>query len=121
MTRGLAVTRTTAVNSDTMPIPALPLTNKSKTGGRPRDDRAPENAFGAWLRTCGMTAGKVSEKIGKILRRPDFSTSSVYNMRNGYFKPGRDLAVAIEKLTKGKVRVESWDESKARPRKVKGA
>jgi hypothetical protein len=45
------------------------------------------------------------------------SVSSVYNARNGYFKPGRDLAVKIEELSAGAVPVSSWSESKARKRR----
>ena len=104
-----------------MPIPALPLTNKSKPGGRSRDDRAPRNAFADWLAGCGMTADQVAAELKRLTKRDDFSVSSVYNLRNGYFKPGRDLSVAIEKLTKGKVKVGSWSETKARARKPKGA
>lgn len=100
-----------------MSLRALPLTNKSDPGGRPREDRAPANAFADWLRDCGMTADEIARKLAKLTKRPDFSVSSVYNLRNGYFKPGRDLAVAIETLTKRKVPVSSWSKSQARPRR----
>lgn len=100
-----------------MALRALPLTDKSDPGGRPREDRAPSNAFADWLRTCGMTADEIATKLGKLTKRPGFSVSSVYNLRNGYFKPGRNLAVAIETLTKRKVPVASWDKVQARPRK----
>lgn len=89
---------------------ALPLTDKTGPGGRPRKTRAPRNAFADWLAGCGTTP----QKIAKQLRS---SVSTVYNLRNGYFKPGRELAVQIETLSDGAVPVESWGEAKARKRK----
>lgn len=91
---------------------ALPLTDKSRPGGRPRQTRAPRNPFADWLKSCGMTPEQVAKQLGGI------SVSSVYNARNGYFKPGRELAVAIEKLSEGAVPVESWGKAKARKRKA---
>lgn len=91
---------------------ALRLTDKSRPGGRPRQSRAPRNAFADWLATCGMTPDKVAKALGGI------SVSSVYNARNGYFKPGRDLAIKIAELSNGAVPVESWREAKARKRKA---
>ena len=88
---------------------ALPLTSNQRPGGRPRASRAPRNAFRDWLVDCGMTP----QAIAKTLK---ISVSSVYNSANGYFIPGRKLAVAIEQLTKGKVSVESWETSKPRKR-----
>ena len=90
---------------------ALPLTNKSRPGGRPRQSRAPSNPFAAWLKDCGKTP----EQIAKLLK---VGVSSVYNARNGYFKPGRDLAVRIAEISDGKVPVESWTDAKARKRKA---
>jgi DNA-binding XRE family transcriptional regulator len=90
---------------------ALPLTNKSKPGGRPRQSRAPRNAFADWLASCGMTPEQLAEKL-------EISISSIYNARNGYFKPGRKLASKIEELSKGAVPVASWDKTKSRPRKA---
>lgn len=90
---------------------ALPLTNKSRPGGRPRKTRAPRNAFADWLATCGQAPTKIAEAL-KV------SVSSIYNARNGYFVPGRDMAIAIEALSKGKVPVESWSTVKARKRKA---
>lgn len=90
---------------------ALPLTNKSKPGGRPRQSRAPRNAFADWLSGCGMTPADLAKKL-------EVKVSSVYNARNGYFKPGRDLAAKIEELSKGKVPVASWSKAKSRPRKA---
>lgn len=57
-----------------------------------------------------MTPETVSTKL-KV------SISSIYNARNGYFKPGRELSVAIEELSDGKVSVESWGKAKQRPRR----
>lgn len=91
---------------------ALPLTDKSKPGGRPRQSRAPRNAFADWLKGCGMTPEQVAKALGGI------SVSSVYNARNGYFKPGRDLAAKIEELSQGAVPVASWSKAKSRPRKA---
>lgn len=88
---------------------ALPLTNKSKPGGRPRQSRAPRNAFADWLASCGKRPDVVAKALG-------VSISSVYNARNGYFKPGRDLAVLIETYTGGAVPAASWTKAKARKR-----
>lgn len=90
---------------------ALPLTNKSRPGGRPRQTRAPRNAFSDWLAGCGKTPSQVATALG-------VSVSSVYNARNSYFKPGRELAINIEKLSEGKVPIESWSKGKARARKA---
>lgn len=90
---------------------ALPLTNKSKPGGRPRQSRAPRNPFADWLAGCGKTP----EDVAKLLK---VSVSSVYNARNGYFKPGRALAVRIADVSGGAVPVEAWDTVKARKRKA---
>jgi DNA-binding XRE family transcriptional regulator len=104
-----------------MALRALPLTDKSRPGGRSRDSRAPSNAFAVWLRSCGMTPEEVAAKL-KV------SPSSVYNARNGYFVPGRALAVRIAELSTPPVTrrnrrpvpavpVSSWDDVQARPRK----
>lgn len=90
---------------------ALPLTDKSRPGGRPRQSRAPRNPFADWLKGCGKTP----EQVAKLLK---VSVSSVYNARNGYFKPGRDLAVLIDEVSAGAVPVESWTGVKARKRKA---
>lgn len=100
---------------------ALPLTNKARPGGRPRQSRAPRNAFSDWLATCGKSPTDIAKALG-------VSVSSIYNARNGYFKPGREMAVEIEKLStpeatkkdpspKPLVPVESWSTVRARPRK----
>ena len=89
---------------------ALPLTDKSRPGGRPRQTRAPRNPFADWLASCGKTP----EEVAKLLKT---SVSSVYNARNGYFKPGRELAVRIEEHSNGAVPVNSWGKAKARKRK----
>lgn len=88
---------------------ALPLTNKSRPGGRPRQSRAPRNAFADWLASCGKTPTAIATAL-------EVSVSSIYNARNGYFKPGREMAVAIEELSGGAVPVESWRDAKARKR-----
>lgn len=92
-----------------MALRSLPLTDKAGPGGRPRDSRAPGNAFSEWLATCGLTPKEVADGLG-------LSDSSVYNMRNAYFKPGRELANKIAAFTKGKVSSASWDQVKGRPR-----
>ena len=89
---------------------ALPLTDKSKPGGRPRQSRAPRNPFADWLKSCGKTPEQVAELL-------EVKVSSVYNARNGYFKPGRDLAVKIAEISKGAVPVEGWTTTKIRKRK----
>ncbi len=89
---------------------AQALTNHSRPGGRPRATRAPRNAFADWLSHCELTP----QQIAKAL---NVSISSVYNCRNSYFVPGRELAVKIEQLTGGKVPIESWSKIKARKRK----
>lgn len=93
-----------------MSLRPLPLTAKSGPGGRPRETRAPRNAFGDWCQTTKLTVGQIAEKLGRC-------ESTVYNLRNGYFRPGLDLAHRIERLTRGKVKAESWIEAKARERK----
>jgi hypothetical protein len=87
---------------------AQPMTKSTGPGGRPRRSRAKRNAFADWL---AETALKPTE-VAKALK---ISSSSVYNLRNGYFAPGRELALAIAVLTEQKVTPESWPE--ARPRK----
>lgn len=89
---------------------ALPLTDKTGPGGRPRKSRAPKNAFAEWLASCGSTPQKIAKRLNS-------SVSTVYNLRNGYFKPGRDLAVSIAELSNGAVTVESWGAVQARKRK----
>ncbi|HUS27566.1 MAG TPA: helix-turn-helix transcriptional regulator [Kofleriaceae bacterium] len=90
---------------------ALPLTNKSRPGGRPRQTRAPRNPFADWLASCGKTPEQLAKALG-------VSVSSVYNARNGYFKPGRDLAVKIAEVSEGAVPVEAWGSVRARKRKA---
>lgn len=57
-----------------------------------------------------MTPDDVAKKLG-------VKVSSVYNARNGYFKPGRDLAVKIADLSDGAVPVEVWAKVKTRKRR----
>ncbi len=80
---------------------SLPLTDVSRPGGRPRAKRHPRTPFGDWLASCAMTVGDLAGRLG-------IKSVTVYNLRNGYFRAGRDLAVAIEKISDGKVPVESW-------------
>jgi hypothetical protein len=62
-----------------------------------------------------MTVQEVAAKL-------ETSLSSVYNMRNGYFRPGLQLAVRIAELsTKGRrcaVPVSYWTDSPIRPRRA---
>lgn len=94
---------------------ALPLTDKARPGGRPRRTRAPSNPFATWLASCGRTPEQIAKEL-------DCSVSSVYNARNGYFKPGRKLAVAIQVLTTdattgiSAVPVSTWDVVRSRKR-----
>lgn len=81
--------------------PAVPLTNAAAPGGRHRAKAPPDGPFQRWLATCGLTLSELTTKLG-------CSSSSIYNARNGYFVPGRDLAVAIARLSDGAVPVDSW-------------
>ena len=108
-----------------MVMRSLPLTNAAGPGGRPRETRAPANAFAEWLATCNMTPTQVQEELTKIVRKLDpskgrdwqLSISMVYNCRNAYARPGRDLANAIAELTNGAVPTTSWPSTAVRPRK----
>lgn len=91
---------------------SLPLTPMSNPGGRPRKTRAPGNAFGAWLASCSLTPIQIAAAL-------DVSISTVYNLRNGYFPPGRELANKIATLTESAVTSESWDTTEIRPRKTR--
>ena len=91
---------------------ALPLTAKTRPGGRPRRTRAPRNAFADWL-------SKAKDSPEDLAKKLDVSVSSIYNARNGYFTPGRDLAVKIEQVTEGAVPVASWSKVKTRKRKAR--
>lgn len=124
-------------NTVNMVMRSLPLTNAAGPGGRPRATRAPANAFATWLATCGMTPSEVQDKLTAILRRTDparwkvmvmdengklvpkmLSISMIYNTRNAYARPGRDLANAIAELSKGEVSTTSWPAKSVRPRKT---
>lgn len=113
-----------------VPMRAVPMNETTRAGGRPRNARVPVNKWGEWLANCGMRPEVVAERLTAILvkagaRKADnpVSTSSAYNMRNAHFLPGRDLALAIEKLTKGAVKVSSWQNVAVRqpPRKRRRA
>ena len=77
-----------------------------KASGRSRPT-GPNKAFTSWLETCGMTPLQVAKKA-------NCSISAIYNLRNGYFRPGRQLSNAIAEIStsKSKCRVpsSSWDE-----------
>lgn len=93
---------------------ALPLTKSARPGGRPRSSRAPRNAFADWLAKSKIKPEVLHKELG-------ISVSAIYNLRNSYYLPGRELAVKIEEASKGAVTVESWDAVKPRPRtKSKG-
>jgi hypothetical protein len=72
-----------------------------------------------------MTPTEVQEALTAIVRKLDpskgkawqLSISMVYNCRNAYARPGRDLANAISELTKGVVSTTSWPATAVRPRK----
>lgn len=49
----------------------------------------------AWLRTCGRKPAAVAKELG-------VTESAIYSLRNGYFKPGLELSLKIEKLTTDK-------------------
>lgn len=112
------------VNSQDMR--AVAINETTRAGGRPRSERVPVNKWGEWLRDCGLKPEQVAERLNKILvkagaRTADnpVSTSSVYNMRNAHFLPGRDLALAIETLTDGAVPVGSWQRVEVRAKRRK--
>lgn len=73
-----------------------------------------------------MTPSEVQDKLTAILRRVDptrwkgkeLSISMIYNTRNAYARPGRDLANAIAELSKGEVPTTSWPAKSVRPRKT---
>jgi len=44
------------------------------------------------------------------------SVSALYNLKNAYYLPGRELAVKIAEVSKDAVSVESWSAVKPRPR-----
>lgn len=88
---------------------ALPLTKSARPGGRPRSTRAPRNAFADWL-------AKSKIKPDALAAVLEISVSAIYNLRNSYYLPGRELAVKICAASKGAVSIESWSEVKARKR-----
>lgn len=89
---------------------ALPLSKAARPGGRPRNTRAPRNAFADWLaRSKSIKPEMLATDLG-------ISVSAIYNLRNSYYLPGRELAVKIAEVSKGAVSVESWSEVKPRPR-----
>jgi DNA-binding XRE family transcriptional regulator len=88
---------------------ALPLTKSARPGGRPRSTRAPRNAFADWLAESKAKPDVLAKDLG-------ISVSAIYNLRNSYYLPGRELAVKIADVSKDAVSVESWSAVKPRPR-----
>lgn len=82
---------------------ALPLTKGARPGGRPRNTRAPRNAFADWLARSKIKPEDLAKKLA-------ISVSAIYNLRNSYYLPGRELSVAICEASKGAVSVESWSD-----------
>ncbi len=96
-------------NTVNSPMRALPFGKTSGPGGRPRRSRAPRNPFAEWIIKSKL-------KSDVIAARLEITVSAVYNLRNSYYAPGRELAVRIEEVTGGVVKVESWSDVKVRPR-----
>lgn len=60
-----------------------------------------------------MSSKKSAEQVAEAL---EVGTSTVYNIRNGYFLPGLDLANKIAEVSHGKVPTSTWKGAKIRPR-----
>lgn len=56
----------------------------------------------AWLDASDLSSRAVARELGR-------DPSYVSHLRAGRFVPGRGVAVKIERLTNGAVRVEDWD------------
>lgn len=82
-------------------IPAVPLTRGSAPGGGPRRTPLQPSRFGDWLAASGKRPTELAAELG-------CSLSAIYNIRAGHFRPGRDLALAIERVSKRAVPVSSW-------------
>lgn len=93
---------------------ALPLTKSARPGGRPRSTRAPRNAFADWLARSKIKPEDLAKTLG-------ISVSAIYNLRNSYYLPGRELAVSISLASKNAVTVESWSDVTPRKRGKKAA
>lgn len=81
-----------------------PVANRKEhkpKGRRSRVRPATNTKFGEWLRASGYSPIEIAEALG-------VGRSAVYNLRNGDFKPGRDLAVKIAVMTRDTVRPEDW-------------
>ena len=61
------------------------------------------NAFALWLHKTAMTV----ESAGKLL---GVTTPTIYGWRRGNKAPSRTRAVQIERLSGGRVKVESWEQ-----------
>lgn len=73
--------------------------------------------FADWIEEEGYRKQKVAEKLG-------ISSTAIYSILSETYLPGLETAVAIERLTKGKVRCEDWltekpKDEKQQRRKVK--
>jgi DNA-binding XRE family transcriptional regulator len=88
---------------------AQALTNATSPGGRPRRTKPKPSAFAQWLRDSKQTPEQVAKELG-------VAKSSVYNLRNGYFAPGLDLAVKIAEVSGGAVPPDSWPAPRKRRR-----
>jgi len=77
-----------------------------RSRGRPRKYPQPSSAFSAWLKEWLEVDGNTIHGLGRSL---GISPSTVYNLRNGYFPPGRQLAISIARESGGAVPVDSWD------------
>lgn len=88
---------------------AQALTNATGPGGRPRRTKPKPSAFAAWLKASKKTPEAVATLLG-------VAKSSVYNLRNGYFAPGLDLAVKIAEVSEGAVPADSWPPPRRRRR-----
>ena len=60
--------------------------------------------FSEWLRTRNS-----SEKQGALARTLEISDTHLSRLKLGKRVPSRELAVRIERLTDGLVRVDEWD------------
>jgi hypothetical protein len=90
---------------------ALPFSQSTKPGGRPRKQRAPRNAFADWL-----ARSKIKPDV--LCKQLKVTVSTVYNLRNSQFTPSLKLASLIEEVSKGAVSVKSWNTVKVVPRKA---
>lgn len=72
--------------------------------GRPRGDAPIENPFATWIES---KAGQ-GLAIADIAKDLDLAVSTVYNLRNGSFRPSLDLAIKLDEYTENAVSVYDW-------------